>query len=376
MPNVPIIPARQSFWGRWTWCVRRQPFVKIIEVAEPLAIIGRYLNSVHSPVCDRKTTMFRIHVPVICLLLIAASNLPADIVIDDFTDATNDRFTNDASFIGSGVDFSGVGRGDGLIDGGTGDEVPTQVRWGTLLSRNVIITANHFPASGTNPNRSQTISFFRNNNSNDEVVRSIVSGQRLGNSDLYVSVLNAPVPTDVNVYSFATESISATPYDPDTNPGIFSATTSGGQNYDDTIAYMLGISPTDRPDSETRFDQAVGRNRISGYIENITINGSDNDTLILIKDPRNDPNYVSNESRFSSGDSGAPLFIEENGELVLLGVNSFIATGGPVLSGVAYTGNHTAEINAFIAANAIPEPSSALVLLVGSALLAFRRRRI
>lgn len=319
--------------------------------------------------------MLRVKFLTFVLLLLTSNFLSAQIIIDDFTDATNDRFTNDPTFIGAGRDFSGVGRGDGLIDTDTGLEVTTQVRWGTLLSRNVVITANHFPAGPVNPNQTNSISFYRNNDSSDSVVRNLVSGQRLGNSDLFLSVLDAPVPADFQVYDFARGSISADPFDEDTNNTLQPAVTDDGLSLEGEIAYLFGVSPTVRPDADTRFDQAVGQNRISGYLEDIAVNGPDNDLLVLIRDARSDPNYVTHEARFVAGDSGAPLFIDVGGELQLLGTNSVVSTAGTVFSGIAYIGNHAAEIDAFIAANAIPEPASGTLIGILSCVVLMRRKR-
>lgn len=77
------------------------------------------------------------------VLLGGLQPIAADIIIDGYTNATNDRFTNDGTFIMSGFDLSGVGQAS------TG-------RWATAISRNVIISANHLSPSGT-------ISFFPGN---------------------------------------------------------------------------------------------------------------------------------------------------------------------------------------------------------------------
>ena len=61
-------------------------------------------------------------------LLAFSGSLSAQTIIADFTDATNDRFTNSSSFIGADYDFSGVATGN---------------RWATLISDNVIIGASH-----------------------------------------------------------------------------------------------------------------------------------------------------------------------------------------------------------------------------------------
>ena len=275
----------------------------------------------------------------------------ADIFIDGFTDATNDRFTNSSSFIGAGLDFSGVGRSN---------------RWGTLISNNVIITANHFRPSGE-------IAFYENNDPNSTpVLRNIVGpSQQIGNSDVFLSRLSAPVPSSVKVYDIATEFLSAPPFDPNTNNGLQNA-----GSFQDEEAFLYGISATSR--SDTRVDHAVGRNRISGYIENIPFgSNSNNDSLLFIEDVVGDPDYVEFEAQFRGGDSGAPAFVERDGELLLLGINTFINDSESDLefSGVTYAGNHIDEINEFIAINAVPEPGSASLILLAMAACSFVRRR-
>ncbi|WP_168211065.1 hypothetical protein [Mariniblastus fucicola] len=283
------------------------------------------------------------------LVSVVGGNTQADIIIDDFTDETNDRFTNSGSFIGAGFDFSGVGRRSG---------------WSTLVSQNVVITAEHSRGSGQ-------VSFYPSNDPNSTpVVREILAGgQQIGSTDLYLRVLDEPVSSDIKIYDFATESISAPAYDENTNSGLFNA-----GSFQNEIAYMMGVSSTDH--ASPRIDQAVGRNVISGYIEDIPFDGkTDNDSLILLRESPGDAAYVQYESRFVTGDSGAPLFVESNGELLLLGVNSFISTTGTELSGVTYIGNHAGEINAFISANAVPEPNViglGLLALIG---LSTRRRK-
>ena len=284
--------------------------------------------------------------------LVGISESSADIVIDGFTEQTNDRFTNSASFVGAHLDFSGVGRNG---------------RWGTLISNNVIISANHARPPGQ-------ISFYESNDSSiAPVVRNIVGpGQKIGSSDLYVSVLDAPVSSNIKIYDFATEFLSAPAYNAATNNGLQNAGSFQGEE-----AYLVGISPTSR--NNVALDQAVGRNRVSGYLEDLPfIGNTDNDSLLFIEEVAGDPDYVQYEAQFRGGDSGGPTFVERNGELVLLGINSFISGAGSELefSGITYVGNFTDEINSFIALNrAVPEPGSAsLIVLAMVALCSIRRR--
>jgi len=166
------------------------------------------------------------------------SSASADMTIDGFTDETNDRFTNSASFIGNGLDFSGVGR--------------RASGWGTLLSPNVLIGAAHFIGNGE-------YHFYEDNDPNSTpVIRTEVSRQRIGSSDLMLVALNANVGPGIAHYNFAQESITAPAFDENTNTEIYDA-----GSFQDEVAYIVGISQTDRTD--TRIDHALGRNRISGY---------------------------------------------------------------------------------------------------------------
>ena len=279
-------------------------------------------------------------------LLFGISESSADIVIDGFTDQTNDRFTNSSSFIGAGLDFSGVGRGN---------------RWGTLISNNVIISAAHARPTGQ-------IAFYPGNDPTvAPVLRNVVGpGLKIGSTDIYVAALDAPVPNNINFYNIASEFLSA--------PADTAIHDAG--SFQDEVAYLYGISPTSR--SDPRIDHAVGRNRISGYIEDLPfIGNTDNDSLLFIEDVAGDEDFVQYESQFRGGDSGGPSFVERNGELLLIGVNSFINGANSELefSGVTYVGNFTDEINAFVALNAVPEPGSAGLILFAIAVFPCVRRR-
>ena len=299
------------------------------------------------------------------LLCVFCSYGRADIVIDGYTDSLHDRFTNSASFILNHQDLSGVGQTDGGASGTAGN-------WATAISRNVVITAHHY-----RPSLSETIYFYPGNDpSMTPVERHIVSGQRISGTDLYMGVLNANLPSSIKHYEFATEPLSGTP--PDGN-NIF---IEDAGIYQDLNAYLFGKSPfdhnSDPNDDRTSYnDQAVGRNLITGYSENVPFNGNtNNDSLILFHDSNGDADFVQYEARLRSGDSGGPMFVEINGTLRLLGTNAFLLNGDAG-SGINYTGNHAATITSFINDNAaIPEPGSAVVvvsvLLIGSCV---RRRR-
>ena len=107
-----------------------------------------------------------------------------------------DRFLNDPSFIGNPANWpagpsptvsqfpwSGVGRG---IDG----------RWGTVISPSYIISANHFPPSGT-------VRFYYTNDPNGGFEdRTIVSSQQVPGGDVWLAKLDSPVSSNVAISPF------------------------------------------------------------------------------------------------------------------------------------------------------------------------------
>ena len=235
-----------------------------------------------------------------------------------------------------------------------------------MLSRNVLLTARHSQGSGGY--------FFHPNNDPNSTpeIRNAVSSQRIGNSDLFLVALDQNVGPNTEFYQFATESISATPFNEDVSlsDNVFNA-----GSFQNEVAYVFGRSSEPGP---TQRDHAVGRNAVSGFIENAPFQDNlDNDVLVFNQDLPGDPDFVPFETFLQVGDSGAPVFVERNGELLLLGINVFVAQDedGNNLSAITYTGNLSSEINAFISVNAVPEPSSAALVMIAGFAAFVRRRR-
>ncbi len=295
--------------------------------------------------------------------VILCSRCPADIIIDAYTNATNDRFSNNSAFVASTFNLSGVGQA-------------TDGRWATAISNNVVISAAHFAPGGT-------IFFYPGNDpAATPVTRQLVSAEIVGQSDIWVAVLDQPLPSNIAFYPIANQPLSAPPSSM-TNLIVENAGPYQGLN-----AYMFGLSPFDTTISgDDRFaynDQAVGRNRISGYAENVPVNSVNSDSLVMYFDSSTSADFVTHEAFFQSGDSGGPTFVEISGQLVLVGTNSFVGTvnlGGvdTGVSGINYLGNQASAIQNFIQMNAVPEPTvSVLIALMGTTMI-FRsrsRRRI
>jgi len=274
------------------------------------------------------------------LIIAFASNASADILIQGFTVNRNDRFANNPQFVLNGRNLSGVGLTNGGGFNGYGI-------WATLISPNVVISANHnIPSS--------PIFFYPNNNPGSTPFSySVVNSKRIGTTDLWLGQLNAPVDASISYYAFATELLSGPPQSP--NPNVVNAGTFQGEN-----GYVFGVSPTDRVPTQ---DVAVGRNIINGYRENVVeASLGTMDLLFLNRDAINPAGF---EATVQRGDSGAPFFIERAGAPLLLGVNSVVfgTVAEPTATGVSYLGNDAVEIQAFINASAVPEPST--VLLIG-----------
>jgi len=280
------------------------------------------------------------------------SDATADIVIAGYDANANNRFSNNSGFILNGRNLSGVG----LTNGGGFDGVVGI--WATLISRNVVIAANH-----NQPNA--PIFFFPNNDPGSSALTySVVSSQkmRIGTTDLWLGMLDSLVDASTSHYAFATEFLTGPVTAP--NATVVLAGSFQGDN-----GYVFGISPSNNVATQ---DQAVGRNIITGYVEDLPFLDGTADLLVLNRDVSNPAGF---EAQVFPGDSGAPFFIERNGSLLLLGINSalFGTIADPTGTGVSYIGNGAIQIQAFINASAVPEPSVLLLVGLPAGLLAMRR---
>lgn len=263
---------------------------------------------------------------LMCLSLGAASTQAA-MLIDNYSDATNDRFESADSpdqFFMNQYDLSGVGQN-------------SSGRWATLIAPNVIISANHFKATGT-------ITFHEDNDPNDAVIEvNVTSDQlRVNGTDLWIARLEYAVPSYITAYEYATTDINST--NPNKNPYFGEST------------YMTGRSPQSNPSNE---DQGFGTNVVNGFVLNNTSVGLGSVDALQLSYTSGATTY---ESFFQSGDSGAPLLYDDgSGDLMLLGINSYISTnisGNPVASYASYTGNESSTIDSQIAtwSALIPDP--------------------
>ncbi len=264
---------------------------------------------------------------ILVCLAIGSTNAQAAMLIDNYSDATNDRFENADSpdqFFMNQYDLSGVGQN-------------SSGRWATLIAPNVIISANHFKATGT-------ITFHEDNDPNGAVIEvDVTSDQlRVNGTDLWIARLEHAVPSYITTYAYATTDINSTIFNK--NP------------YFGETVFMTGRSPQSNPSNE---DQAFGTNKVDGFVLNNTSVGLGSVDALKLSYNSGATTY---ESFFQSGDSGAPLLYDDgSGDLTLLGINSYITTnisGNPVASYASYTGNESSTIDSQIAtwSALIPDP--------------------
>lgn len=267
--------------------------------------------------------------------------------IENFSDATNNRFTDDANFIGAGFDFSGVARA-------------TNGRWGTLISPNAVLGAQHVPpAVGTR------FLFYPANDLNVTPFEAFVtSNQQVGSTDLNIAILDRNLDPSIAIYDFAIEEydgdepVTTTNPDGSTSTQHFFNTNRGQVNIVGDRALIFGVSASSNPSTST--DQAVGENLVYAFSENVVFgSNTDNDTIIFERDAVGTADALTHETHVRAGDSGAPAFLtnSSNNDLILVGVNSFRFDGSAPStfrsSGNTYTGNQVDEINAILDANVI-----------------------
>ncbi len=261
---------------------------------------------------------------------VTASQVDAALTVRGYSPAVHERFDS-SSFIGGGLDFSGVASSG---PNGLGAEAFT--RWGTLVSPSFFVSAFHF-----HPGVGASLRFYETNSlSGDSIMRTVTDGFRILDSDLWLGRLDQAVTADVATYAIATGNV-------------------------------IGLPITVVGRSLTATGQRVGTNVVSNETE--------------YRDDFSDPDLVgtgdvypfaynspgsSDEALVQGGDSGAPSFTTINNKLVLTGVHWFQyadVTNTMFGSGDTRVGSYVAELSAIINAAglgesifvvAVPEPMS------------------
>lgn len=275
----------------------------------------------------------------------------ATMIVQGYDPARHDRFANNANFVGSGYDWSGVGRTSG--------------QWGTLISPSFVVTATHFQASGA-------VRFYQTNDpAGPYVERTIVQNFPLTqtglsqSSDLTLGMLDAPA---TGVPFFPILDLPA------------------NSDYLNRELCVFGLSNTADPYTNVR----VGRNAIDQVFPAFSdpgLGSSQNDVYIFDYD---DPGGVgADEAMLQGGDSGGPSFVLADGQPALVGVHWFIFgpgdfTGYGAGSGDTFVPSFVDALNNAMASTGstervttiVPEPAAVLWLVVGGLVLLGNRRSV
>jgi hypothetical protein len=263
-----------------------------------------------------------------------------------------DRFTNSPSFVADSYDLSGIA----LNDSG---------RWLTMISPNTFLSSNHF-APATN----SSVTFYASNNPLGGTFTTTVTGtsQRVGLSDIWIGTLATPLPGGYSFYDFATQDTTNNSM----GQGSANAESFINSPYYLADAYLFGRSAGT---FDVSLDMAVGRNTIDDFLLNADAAGTIDVAFLTVVDAEGEGNFLPGEALLVGGDSGAPLFVDDNGSFTLVGINWFVANDSS-FNGMANVGNYTDEINAFLDLHSVPEPAQTLLLFgLGALACVLWRRR-
>jgi hypothetical protein len=240
----------------------------------------------------------------------------AELTVQGYSPATAalyDRFLNDPSFIGSGYNWSGVGRGIAIA----GDNSVIQTGgWGTMISPSYFISANHFSPAVIGANALRF--YYTNNPAGGFEDHTFTSVGKIAGSDLWLGKLNTPVSS--NVAKYPVMSIPSTPQTP-------------FAGYGGLPLKIFGLSSAS-PGNDT--SMRLGTNNIdlhNGLGSNLTPVVQANIGVI----PNNSIGYTYTfdyttgagwgEAKLESGDSGAPNFYMVNGNMpAVIGINWYALT--------------------------------------------------
>ena len=272
----------------------------------------------------------------LCLLLPFAVSAPATMVVRSFQALRHERFYvgGDKAFVGDPYDFSGVGNSGGA--------------WATLISDCYFISATHL-----HPGISANITFWETNDfSGASHSYTVVGGQQIGNTDLWVGWFGSAVDASLERYPILDAPLAS---------DFFGLT-----------QFNYGVN------------HRVGRN-VTEDFGSITVGPSTGFVFAADYDNNDSPSVGGDETFLQGGDSGAPTFNVVDGRLALIGIHWAISDDFPGTDeGEQFVDSavpaYITEVNAVLddkgqALTVIPEPAGAALLMCGAGALIGRRRK-
>lgn len=285
----------------------------------------------------------------LCYTIILSSlYLPAAwsaLSLQSYNATSHYRFADDPAFIGNDYDWSGIAYNSD---------------WFTRISDTYYVTAWHARASGS-------ATFYESNDPLGSSITVNTSGlTRLGTTDIAIGRFSSSPGTAIAIYGIASEA---------TTQATFTSSP-----YHEMESFIVGLNGTGG-NATTNF--RVGRNELDGFFDDVALTATNiTDTITYDDDRGTSQSLGADEAYLQSGDSGGPTFIAVGSELVLTSIHLGI---DGARSYDSFLPNYLTEISAIVEAGGesltlinpvetVPEPSSALLLALGSISLILRRR--
>lgn len=269
---------------------------------------------------------------------VIATPAQADLTVRGYSPLLHDRFNNHPSFIGSGIDWSGVARSSNGL-------------WATMISDNYFLSAAHFA-----PGIGSKLTIYGSNDINgpkQEV--NVIGGQSIAGSDLWLGQIDQAT-------NFATYS-------------VVSPTNLVGQD-----VFMFGVSSPFPVEAQMR----LGRNTVEGFFKNFTDPGLPTGDIYIYDYDNPTGGVGDDEAIVEGGDSGAPTFLVVGNTPLLLGLHWFRYAGdfsdSSSGSGDTAAPSYITELNQAMVGGQqvsivfVPEPSAMALVGVSLAAWGFRRR--
>ena len=290
--------------------------------------------------------------PLVLVTSLFAANSARALVIKNFSDATDSRFTSNTSYsswIDTGpanptfdlaaYDFSGVGWRYNSTDATASRQAVA------LVSARYALTAWHVAPAVTESVRFRTTS-------GSVFTYDIDTVTRIGTTDLAVIRLDANVASGINflpVLDLGSDWIG-----------------------EDLVLYGRG-SPGDYTSHRTGLGAV-------DFVSEETVSGSTGWTL---KSRYLTGSAVTGEAYFQTGDSGSPMLAFHSGGLALAGINWAVGSGTGYYDSIATrVADYDTSIDAILSADGqslsvVPEPATTALCILASAILwAARRHRV
>lgn len=292
------------------------------------------------------------------LSFILLTQTVSGLTVVNFNATTNDRFSSgypaapvpntSGTFIGSGMDFSGVGWDSGLTS-----------RSVTMISDEYFVFASHYQPGSTITFLSPTLLAANPSNPAAALVSYTVGTRTQMNSPI------TGLPSDFSVGKLTT---ALNPAHGITSYPILAFNTLGDYLGLNVLMYGHGgIAGTNSP--------RIGTNTIEAFYH-YDLNGDNLDETFAAG--YDFDSGSSGESHLEGGDSGSPTFAFFQGRLALLGTHSATAT----ITGQPWSFDNFIPVylDQFVTRGieftAVPEPSRVLLMSFGIVFLRLRRKRI